>query len=117
MNEPIINPWIFYFAEVANVFKILSLVLCFCIFFIGGIYIASQNDSGVKFKDYKKVFYKILVGFIITLLIGVFTPSKDTLYCMAIAQKITPANIETMEETGKDFIDYITEKVKETHNE
>ena len=113
MNEPIINPWIFYFAEVACIFKMFNIVLCILIFCIGVIYIASKNDENIEFKDYKKVFYKFLVSFIITFLIGVFIPSKDTIYCMAIAQKITPANIQVVEETGKDFVDYIIEKVKE----
>ena len=117
MNEPIINPWIFYFMELADTVKVYSGALSIILMAVMGLVAIYNNDKGLTFAKYKKGFIKMAILSMFFALLSLFVPSSNTIARMTIASQITPANIETAKETGRDFVDYIVEKVKETHNE
>lgn len=121
MNEPIINPWIFYFADVSMGIKLIAIIF-FVISFILTFGLLLEKMDSIK-NEYKmneqdrKVIKPAVTILCISSILAIFMPFSETVYKMAITQQITPANIQAVEETGKDFVDYIIEKVKETHNE
>lgn len=117
MNEPIINPWIFYFMEIADTVITFSTVSLIISIMAVVAFISYHFEKGLDFAEYKKRVIKMTILPVFFALIIFFVPSSETIARMTIARQITPANIETAKETGKDFIDYIVEKVKDTQGE
>lgn len=93
--EPVINPWLFYFIDIAKGIKAASLFASFCgvVPFVYGLgTMVSNKEFGDKDKDYlrgKRTFKISLVILIISLVIIIFTPSSDTIIKMAIAKNVT----------------------------
>ena len=57
---------------------------------------------------------KIVILFSISILIVIpFIPSKETCYKMMVASQITDNNIQKAEDTIKNSVDYIFEKINE----
>ena len=44
-------------------------------------------------------------------------PSEKTLYSMVVLDNVTPNNIETIGNTGKDVVDYIFDKIDQMNEE
>lgn len=113
MNEPIINPWIFYFIDlstsivVASTFlAILSIILTIVCFVV---YNETYNqDTKDKTKKYSK---NLGIAFIIFLVLSTFIPSKETCYKMLIASNITKENITTTGEAINEVLDKAVEKI------
>lgn len=121
MNDPIINPWIFYFADISYTIKMVAAAFTIGVGIIEAIVffvILNETLDGVERNKKKdiKIIKNFSIIFCINFLFAIFMPTSETVYKMAITQQITPANIQAIEETGKDFVDYIVEKVKETNN-
>lgn len=93
--EPIINPWVFYFIDIAKGIRIVSLFASFCVFipFIYGLgTMLSNKEYGNNDKDClrgKRTFKISLVILIISLGIYIFIPSSDTILKMVIAKNVT----------------------------
>lgn len=106
--KPIISPWLIYFASRADalgtLFPIVAIV-AFTVCLIGFDYLT---------KNGFKLF--ISIG-IISVILTVLTPSTETVYTMAVANEITPDNIQTLGKTGKAVVDYITDQIDKIVNE
>lgn len=93
--EPVINPWMFYFIDIANGIREVSLFASFCVFipFIYGLgTMVSNKEYGNDDEDYlrgKRTFKTTLVILIISLGVFIFIPSADTILKMVIAQNVT----------------------------
>lgn len=112
MNEPIINPMIFYCIEVIS-------RLCFLPGFvlIGGLVVSlarlcilgcTDSDEPVFTET---SFYSWLVVFVVSSVIAFFVPSEETMYKMLVAQYVTENNIECGAATAERAIEIIAEKV------
>ena len=113
MNEYIINPSWFYWANVAGELK----TLCFIAIFASIIAIILLVLWAVDcFKNEKRIIKKALiisVSILVVSIIGaVFIPSKETLVSMMVAKWATRENIQAGIETIKDIVDYIIEGIK-----
>lgn len=84
MNEPIINPWIFYIADVCQGLNIILLIAITCIFAIAVVAFCSDQYDVLK---------RVIIALITVSLIFILVPGRDTLYKIAIARQLTPANI------------------------
>lgn len=139
--KPIVNPWIFYFAEVSNLIKIfcllgaLSLLALLCVlvwqYYDNLDWAEHYNSSDSYFettrKEYKeqakkylnkaqikKKFIKLCgIGFLITLVLSIVIPTKKTIYEMTIASYITEDNVNAGVEEVKEIVDYVVDKIKE----
>lgn len=114
--QPIINPWIFYWAEVCETVKTASGVFAvFCvgltILLIIGIY-----DEDDKHHMFKFIICSI-VGIVFFALIYTFIPSEKTIYKMTVASYLTEDNVARGKEEIKELVDYIADKIEDAKSE
>ena len=131
MNEPIISPWLFYFADMLNP---LTPLLCFIMVVCATTYVlytACRKDTYLTLNHYRdkcnrpdwileakeeikdfdtKIKVAKVVG-IISLILALFVPSKETAYKMFIAYHVTPANVQMTEDMVDKSIDKVIEKI------
>lgn len=132
-SEPIINPWLFYLADILDAAKIVIGIVAMASAVMAFVYLGSYStDRKYKkeeeLKNALRSFKISTVTCAISLSVAVFIPSKNTIYTMAIAQALTPDNIRIIyDATGKtaedilnggsefikDIMDYGVEKINE----
>lgn len=91
--EPIINPWIIYALPLVNVFigTMLTIALLAC-----AMLLIAYTDNAFR-ADRGTILTKTLwVVFIVSGLLAILTPSKNTLIAMYIANHATPENIQLL---------------------
>ena len=104
--EPIISPWIVYTISLATDLKVAFRLITFV---AGLVMVFSIAD-----EEFKRV--KIAGGFcIITALISLLIPTKETLITMLVASYTTPDNLSLANEVFKsnlqDYINIITKGI------
>lgn len=111
MNTPIISPWFFYFAGIADALRI-SLILfgCIAVLFSTIILCSSLDNSETSFV--KKSIRGIIIGAVIATF-GLFCPSEDTCYKIALAKYATPQNIQIITEYVEDTASNVTDGVND----
>ncbi len=109
--KPIINPWLFYIADIAD--KLFWILL----FMIGVSSMVSLifliNFADVKSDENLKNFKRAFIVFLTAVTAFTFIPKEDTIYKMMIASQVTEENIQKAEDVIKDSVDYIFEKINE----
>lgn len=118
-----INPIWFYLISVSNEIKIFLFVL-------GGFSLLTSiialtvwtidvgmTDLDDSEKKIFKLFKKIIIASIISLSIGILTPSKETCVEMMIASQITQENAKATKEEIYEIVDYIADKVNNADKE
>lgn len=128
--KPIINPWIMYIIgliyNINIVFSIIFIVLLsiFILILFGIIvtfvdnYTIDEIDSFLDdYHDFIKWFKRGCVALVITGTVLILMPSEKTLYSMVVLDNVTPNNIETIGNTGKDVVDYIFDKIDQMNEE
>lgn len=111
MNTPIISPWFFYFAGIADALGISLIVFgCIAILLSTIILCISLDDNETGFV--KKSIKGIIIGAVIIIL-GILCPSEDTCYKMALAKFATPQNIQTATEYVGDTASNVTNGVSD----
>ena len=115
MYEPIIDPMLFYWIDIASKLQDLPIVLAF----LTGV---SLCVAGLAYKDYSteqniickcgKILSCIFILlFLISLPLSFFMPDKDTIYKMLIAKQVTPHNLQVTGDTVDKALDKIAEKI------
>lgn len=117
---PIINPWLFYLADVIGNFKSACFILILIIVIaFGAIFLIEIGDSvdelGLELDEAKviKTLKRIVVVGVLLMTLNMLLPSKKTCYQMMIASQVTEENIQKAEDVIKDSVDYIFEKINE----
>lgn len=115
MNTPIISPWFFYFAGIADGLGITLMVFgCMAILISIIVLCVSVDESETDFV--KKSIKGIIISIVIIIL-GIFCPSEDTCYKMMLAKFATPQNIQTITEyvgdTASDVSDSVSDAIKD----
>lgn len=115
MNTPIISPWFFYFAGIANALGTFLIFSGFIAILLSIIILCiSLNDNETDFV--KKSIRGIIISAVIIIL-GIFCPSEDTCYKMALAKFATPQNIQTVTEyvgdTASNVSDSVSDAIKD----
>lgn len=91
--EPIISPWIIYALPLVNVF--IGVMMTVALLALAMLIIAYTDIAFIE--DRGTVLTKTLwVVFIISGLLAILTPSKNTLIAMYIANHATPENIQML---------------------
>ena len=111
MNEPIISPWLLYWAgRIGFIQTICCAVGCVVTVFAVMVAIAVLTDDYEHDKSVKTLKILVCAAFILDTL-AVFLPTKTEIFAMYAAEHITPANIKaTGEFTGKT-VDTLIEKI------
>lgn len=140
-SEPIINPWLFYLADVVFALKVVLLVLSIGLTIGSLIYLAAwdedrrykpDSEENIKLrKTWLKGAKICIISAVITFTVGMIVPTEKTLYAMAIASALTPDTVQLIyDKTGEtatdilngggefieDIIDYGVDKVNELRN-
>jgi uncharacterized phage infection (PIP) family protein YhgE len=109
--KPIVNPWIVYFAHLFSNIQMLFTILLLASVSVLVISFISEFDFINSDKIGK--FIKILVIIIsVSGLVLTFIPDKETVYTMIVLDQLTEDNINSIGKTGKDVIDYVTDKIE-----
>lgn len=129
MNTPIFNPLWFYLISISGqvsaaagiigsimgggfiIGAILFILLSDDITFDYGKEVAEQMKAKWK-KAIKTAFIFSIIGLGITILV----PSKEVCYQMIIASYITPDNLQKVQGSTTNLIDYIVDKAAEFNN-
>ena len=115
--KPIINPWLFYIVDCLEGLKMVCIISVPVLVIVIGFLTATIDDLGrgeeKELKSARRT-RKIVILFSILILIVIpFIPSKETCYKMMVASQITDNNIQKAEDTIKNSVDYIFEKINE----
>ena len=115
--KPIINPWLFYIVDCLEGLKMVCIISVPVLVIVIGFLTATIDDLGrgeeKELKSARRT-RKIVILFSVMLLIVIpFIPSKETCYKMMVASQITDNNIQKAEDTIKNSVDYIFEKINE----
>ena len=115
---PVISPWIFYVIEllgnlnfVAGVACFISGILLVVVLFIYAMESDSCYPSKGLLKGCKKISKISIIPLIISTVMCIAIPSKDTMYKMLVAKYVTYENINKATDTIKDGVDYIFDKL------
>ena len=111
MNEPIISPWLIYWAGRIELIQVVCCVVGLVVtaFAVTAI-MAVLTDDYEHDESVRTLKILICAAFILDTL-AVFLPTKTEIYAMYAAERITPANIKaTGEFTGKT-VDTLIEKI------
>lgn len=93
--EPIISPWLIYALPLVNVF--IGVMATISLLTLAMLIIA-YTDNEFR-EDRGTILTKILWAvFIISSLLAILTPSKNTLIAMYIANHVTPDNLSNAQE-------------------
>lgn len=111
MNEPIISPWLIYWAARIEFIQIVCCVVGLVVTALAvGTAMAVLTDDYEHEESVKALKILVCAALILDTL-AVFLPTKTELLAMYTAQYITPANIKaTGEFTGKT-VDTLIEKI------
>ena len=140
-SEPIINPWLFYLADVVFALKATLIILSVGLVIGSSVYLAvwhennefkSDSEENIKLrKTWLKGAKMCLISAIITFIVGMMVPKERTLYAMAIASALTPDTVQLIyDKTGEtatdilngggalieDIVDYGVDKINELRN-
>ena len=140
-SEPVINPWLFYFADVVSALKVTLIILSIGLVIGSLLYFVawdenreyrSNSEENIKLrKTWLKGAKMCLISAIITFIVGMMVPKERTLYAMAIASALTPDTVQLIyDKTGEtatdilnggaelieDIVDYGVDKINEMRN-
>ena len=116
--KPIISPWVIYLAGVGDTIRCIALGVAVIAVIASIMGIATELEAKEILDDEEhEVAMKWIKGGVIALIISlvllIFIPSKETIYTMLIADNITMSTIENGKDDVKEMIDYIVDKVEE----
>lgn len=114
--NPIISPWLIYFAELADNINMTFLFVALIAFIIMAFAFIPYMDNK-KDETLKQCLKKSFIWFCISIAIVVIIPSKDTVYTMIVLDNVTTDSIQAIGKTGKDVVDYITDQIDKIVND
>lgn len=128
----LIDPKVFYWMNFAQSVEFFTqLFIAVAILFLaglGGFYLIQKYESSGKYGvDEAKEMCKLielkfkpkLTIFILSFMvaISIVIPSQDTMIKMLVASQVTTENIEGVQKSATELIDYIVDKINETDRE
>ncbi len=111
MNEPIISPWLIYWAgRIDMVQGICCIVGFFATIYAVFVALAAVTAFDSNEKDVKAAKVIVCTALILDML-GTFLPTEKEIYAMYAAEHITPANIQATGEFADKAVDKLIEKI------
>lgn len=111
MNEPIISPWLVYWAGRIGFIQIICCVVGLVVTALAVMAAMAVLTNDYEHNESVKALKILVCAALILDTLAVFLPTKTEIYAMYAADRITPANIKaTGEFTGKT-VDTLIEKI------
>lgn len=107
--EPIINPWLIYFAGISKNIQLICVLIAICTFIVAAFCFL---DEGID-----KIVIIFGIVFIISGISAALIPSKETIYTIAVVDRLTPDNIDQIGKSSEDVVDYIVDKIDQIVND
>jgi hypothetical protein len=119
--KPIVNPAIIYLINLMGSLRvgfiigavIFAILTIFCAVEYEDLKESNSNEDKQMTTKFFRASKRFLVCFVLTFILIVFVPSKDTCIEMIVASYVTPDNIDAGVEKTKETVDYIVDKIKE----
>ena len=127
MSTYIVNPMFFYWIEVAD--QVKSFTIAATIISVIAVIIATimlcvdasmlrefpslSTGEQIRIPIERKVIKYGIIVFVVSSLIAIFIPSRDTIIYIQIAKLATVDNAELTVDAVKSAVDYIIQSVKE----
>lgn len=120
MNEPIISPWLIYWAGRIDMIHHFCIVAGFLLTMCAGISVIAfvlelfdcdfvrDGDFGKALLNFAK---KLTCVALIVDALAMAVPTKDEMIAMYVAGRITPANIKATGEFADKAVDKLIEKI------
>lgn len=120
--KPIIHPAWIYLTEVFGSLKsvtfgigiILSSIAVIALICSPLIMEMTEDVEKSTTKKFIKNYFKVII---FVFCVHIFTPSETTMYTMMAVEQITPDNIKAVGNTGKNIVEYLTDKISEIVND
>ena len=111
MNEPIISPWLIYWAGRIELIQVVCCVVGLVVTaFAVTAAMAVLTDDYEHDESARALKILVCAAFILDTL-AVFLPTKTEIYAMYAAERITPANIKATGEFTDKAVDKLIEKI------
>lgn len=116
MNEPIVSPWLIYWAGridmIHHFFIVAGFLLTMCAGISVTVFVSNLFDcDGCFSKAFLNFTKKLTCVALIVDALAMVVPTKDEMIAMYVAGYITPANIETVGEFTGKTVDALIEKI------
>ncbi|WP_304110671.1 hypothetical protein [Phascolarctobacterium succinatutens] len=111
MNEPIISPWLIYWAgRIDFIQAICCIVGLFVTIYAMFVALAAMTDINED-KEAAKAAKIIVCTALVLDMLGVFLPTEKEIYAMYAAKHITPASLKATGEFADKAVDKLIEKI------
>lgn len=111
MNEPIISPWLIYWAGRIELIQVVCCVVGLVVTALAvAAAIAVLTDDYEDDESVRALKILVCAAFILDTL-AVFLPTKTEIFAMYAAEHITPANIQATGEFAGKTVDTLIEKI------
>lgn len=111
MNEPIISPWLIYWAGRIELIQVVCCVVGLVVTAFAVTAAMAVLTDDYEHDESVRALKILVCAALILDMLAVFLPTKTEIYAMYAAERITPANIKaTGEFTGKT-VDTLIEKI------
>lgn len=111
MNEPIISPWLIYWAGRIDFIQGFCCIVGFFVTIYAMFATVAVVTDTNKDKESIKAAKVIVCTALILDMLGVFLPTEKEIYAMYAAEHITPANIKATGEFTDKAVDKLLEKI------
>lgn len=111
MNEPIVSPWLIYWAGRIDFIQGVCLIVGFFVTIYAVFATVAVVTDTNKDKESIKAAKIIVCTALVLDILGVFLPTEKEIYAMYAAEHITPANIQATGEFADKAVDKLIEKI------
>lgn len=111
MNEPIVSPWLIYWAGRIDLIQGICCILGFLVTIYAMFATLAVMTDTNKDKESVKAAKIIVCTALILDMLGAFLPTEKEIYAMYAAEHITPANIKATGEFADKAVDKLIEKI------
>nr|DAG38622.1 MAG TPA: hypothetical protein [Caudoviricetes sp.] len=111
MNEPIVSPWLIYWAGRIDLIQGICCIVGFIVTIYAMIATLAVITDDIKDKESAKAVKIIVCTALVLDTLGAFLPTEKEIYAMYAAEHITPANIKATGEFADKAVDKLIEKI------
>lgn len=111
MNEPIISPWLIYWAGRIDMIQGICCIVGFFVTIYAIFVGVAAAISDFKDKETAKMAKIAICTALVLDILGLFLPTEKEIYAMYAAKHITPANIKATGEFADKAVDKLIEKI------
>nr|DAL24988.1 MAG TPA_asm: hypothetical protein [Caudoviricetes sp.] len=111
MNEPIVSPWLIYWAGRIDMIQGICCIIGFFVTIYAMFATVAVVTDTNKDKESIKAAKIIVCTALVLDILGAFLPTEKEIYAMYAAEHITPANIKATGEFADKAVDKLIEKI------